>query len=123
MRIKNVENRDKFPGTLNRRRKQRQAEDLLKPNVCIPIVRFLYAVCRCTARARVSATTLCAALVRAGRPLLCAVHSRSSPGVLLWIVYSHANQNYRPINKIMTSVPHYVQRECNKRQQCVITRM
>lgn len=29
--------------TPNRRRKQRQAEDLLKPNVCIPIVGFLYA--------------------------------------------------------------------------------
>lgn len=28
--------------TPNRRRKQRQAEDLLKPNVCIPIVGFLY---------------------------------------------------------------------------------
>ncbi|CAH0731548.1 unnamed protein product, partial [Brenthis ino] len=28
--------------TQNRRRKQRQAEDLLKPNVCIPIVGFLY---------------------------------------------------------------------------------
>lgn len=36
-----VENVASILGTLNRRRKQRQARTCFKPNVCIPIVGFL----------------------------------------------------------------------------------
>ncbi|KAL4712573.1 hypothetical protein ACJJTC_007589 [Scirpophaga incertulas] len=64
-------------GTPNRRRKQRQAEDLLKLNVCvcIPIVGFLYAAVGAQRRCGRATGVVCA-LVPA--LLLCAVHSRAS---------------------------------------------
>ncbi|CAG9569920.1 unnamed protein product [Danaus chrysippus] len=101
--------------TPNRRRKQRQAEDLLKPNVCIPIVGFLYAhVGARAARLCVRAPRLCGCQLVLARdaPLLFAVDSRRSSGHGLYTLLPKL-----PVNKIM-SVQHNVHRECNK--LCVI---